>query len=120
VTAVASFCRELSEEHGVEVEFHPESVPRQQNALRHSGSKHFEVRLKGTPNEIELTVRDSGVGFDREEAMTGHGLGLTSMNERIKPVHGKLSVDSHLAERTIIRATVPLNLGATKAAHAGT
>ena len=137
VTAAASFCRELSEEHGVEVEFHPESVPRQlpqevalclfrvlqeslQNALKHSGSKHFEVRLKGTPDEIELTACDSGVGFDPEEAMRGRGLGLTSMIERLKLVHGKLSIDSRLAQGTVIRATVPLNLGATKAAHAGT
>jgi PAS domain S-box-containing protein len=136
VTAAASFCRELSEEHGVEVVFHSESVPKQlphevalclfrvlqeslQNAVKHSGSKHFEAWLKGTPTEIELTVRDSGVGFDAEEAMSGRGLGLTSMKERLKLVHGKLSVDSHLARGTVIRASVPLNFGA-RAASAGT
>jgi len=123
-------------EHGVEAAFHAESVPKQlpqevalclfrvlqeslQNAIKHSESKHFEVWLKGTPNEIELTVRDSGVGFDPQEAIRGRGLGLTSMNERLKLVHGKLSIDSQLAHGTVIRATVPLNLG-TKAAHAGT
>jgi len=136
VTAAASFCKELSEEHGVEVAFHSESVPKQlpqeialclfrvlqeslQNAVKHSGSKHFEAWLKGAPREIELTVRDSGVGFDPEEAMTRRGLGLTSMKERLKLVHGKLSVDSHLAQGTVIRASVPLNFGA-RAANAAT
>jgi PAS domain S-box-containing protein len=136
VTAAASFCKELSEEHGVEVAFHSESVPKQlpqevalclfrvlqeslQNAVKHSGSKHFEAWLKGTPGEIELTVRDSGVGFNLEEAMSRRGLGLTSMKERLKLVHGKLSVDSHLAQGTVIRASVPLNFGA-RAANAGT
>jgi PAS domain S-box-containing protein len=136
VTAAASFCKELSDEHGVEVAFHSESVPKQlpqevalclfrvlqeslQNAVKHSGSKHFEAWLKGTPREIELTVRDSGVGFDPEEAMNRRGLGLTSMKERLKLVHGKLSVDSHLAQGTVICASVPLNFDA-RAAKAGT
>jgi PAS domain S-box-containing protein len=136
VTAAVSFCKELSEEHGVEVEVHSESVPKQlpqevalclfrvlqeslQNAIKHSGSKHFEVGLKATPNEIELTVRDSGVGFDPEEAVRGRGLGLTSMKERLKLVHGRLSVDSRVTQGTVIRAIVPLNFGA-RAANAGT
>jgi len=86
-----------------------------QNAVKHSGSKHFEVRIKGTPNELELTVRDSGVGFDPDEAIRGRGLGLTSMKERLKLVHGRLSVESRLAQGTIIRATVPLGSGAKAA-----
>ena len=134
-TAAASFCRELSEERVVEIEFQSEGVPKQlpreialclfrvlqeslQNGVKHSGSKHFEVRLRGTPNELELTVRDSGVGFDPDEATRGRGLGLTSMKERLKLVRGKLSVDSHLARGTVIRATVPLSRAATKAAGA--
>ena len=135
-TAAASFCKELSAEHGVEIEFHSETVPKHlpqeialclfrvlqeslQNGVKHSGSKHFEAWLKGTPHEVNLIVRDAGVGFDPEEAISGRGLGLTSMKERLKLVHGKLSVDSRPAEGTVIRATVPLNLGA-KIARAGT
>jgi PAS domain S-box-containing protein len=133
-TAAASFCRELSEEHGADVEFHSESVPKHlpqeialclfrvlqeslQNALKHSGSKRCEVSLKGTANKIELTVRDSGVGFDLEEAITKHGLGLISMKERLKLVQGELFVDSLFAQGTVIRATVPLGCG-TRAAGA--
>jgi signal transduction histidine kinase len=88
-----------------------------QNAVKHSGSKHFDVWLRGTSNEIELTVRDTGVGFDPEVALSGRGLGLTSMKERIKLVRGKIAVDSHLGQGTAIRATVPLNYG-TRAAGA--
>jgi PAS domain S-box-containing protein len=132
VTAAGSFCRELSEEHGVEIAFHSESMPKQlpreialcffrvlqeslQNALKHSGSKHFEVWLKGSPNEIELTVHDSGTGFDLEEAIRGRGLGLTSMKERLKLVRGRLSVESSLGQGTTICATVPFSSGARAA-----
>jgi PAS domain S-box-containing protein len=132
VTASGSLCREVSEEHGVEIAFHSESIPKQlpreialcffrvlqeslQNALKHSGSKHFEVWLKGSPNEIELTVHDSGTGFDLEAAIRGRGLGLTSMKERLKLVHGRLSVESRLAQGTTICATVPFSSGARAA-----
>jgi len=80
-----------------------------------AGQKHFEVRIKGTPNELELTVRDSGVGFDPDEAIRGRGLGLTSMKERLKLVHGRLSVESRLAQGTTIRAIVPFSSGSMAA-----
>jgi PAS domain S-box-containing protein len=132
VTAAGSFCGELSEEHGVEIAFHSESIPKDlpleialcffrvlqeslQNAVKHSGSKHFEVWLKGSPNEIELTVRDPGLGFDVEEAIRGRGLGLTSMKERLKLVHGRLSIESRLAQGTTIRATMPFSSSAKAA-----
>jgi signal transduction histidine kinase len=128
-TAAASFCKELGQERRVEVEFQSESVPEDlpreialcffrvlqeslQNAVKHSGTKHFEVWLKGKASELELIVRDSGVGFDPENGFRGHGLGLTSMKERLKLVHGKLSVESNIARGTVVRATAPLPFAA--------
>jgi signal transduction histidine kinase len=35
-----------------------------QNSAKHSGARHFEVRLWGTSREIHLTIGDSGAGFD--------------------------------------------------------
>jgi len=66
------------------------------------------VSLLGALNEIEVTVHDSGVGFDPEKAVVGHGLGLTSMKERLKIVDGYLSIDSRPQGGTTIRAKVPL------------
>jgi signal transduction histidine kinase len=53
-------------------------------------------------------VHDSGVGFDLEKAIGGHGLGLTSMKERLKLVDGLLSIDSRPEHGTTIHAHVPL------------
>ncbi len=136
VAAATSLCRELSQEKEVKVEFRSEGIPKNlpqeialclfrvlqeslQNGLKHSESKHFEVWLKGASNEIELTVRDSGVGFDPEVVLSGRGLGLTSMKERLKLVRGELAIDSELGRGTLIRATVPLKFGA-RVARAGT
>jgi signal transduction histidine kinase len=131
--ASASFCREHSDQHSVEINFHSENIPRElpeeislclfrilqealQNATRHSGSRHFQVSLKRRANNIELAVQDSGIGFKPEEAIKGPGLGLTSMQERLKLVNGQLSVDSGPQRGTTIHARVPLS---PKSAGAG-
>ncbi len=124
--AAAGFCREVSERQGVEIDFHGENVPEElsqeislclfrvmqealQNAIKHSGSRHFDVSLNGELNEIQLTVRDSGIGFDPEKGINRRGLGLTSMKERLKLVDGQLSVKSQPLIGTTVYARVPLN-----------
>jgi PAS domain S-box-containing protein len=131
--AAAGFCREVSNRQGVEIDFHSEKIPKDlskedslclfrvlqeaiQNATRHSGSRHFEVSLRAGLSEIELTVRDSGIGFDLQDAMKRRGLGLTSIRERLKLVNGNLSIDSQPQHGTTIQARIPL---ATRMKSAG-
>jgi len=123
VAAARNLCGEFAELQRVEIEFHTENVSKElpaeislslfrvlqealQNAIKHSGSRQFDVSLTSRTNEIELTVRDSGIGFKPEEAIKGRGLGLTSMRERLKLVGGQLSIESQ--HGTTIRARVPL------------
>jgi signal transduction histidine kinase len=134
-TAAAGFCRDFSFRHGVEI-IHSENIPKDlpkevsiclfrvlqealQNATKHSGSQHFEVSLSGGPSEIQLTVRDSGKGFDPKEAMNGKGLGLISVRERLKLVSGDLSIDSYPQRGTTIQARVPLTAQTKSAAIGG-
>jgi PAS domain S-box-containing protein len=131
--AAAGFCRELSERQKVKIDFHSGDIPQNlppeialclfrvlqealQNAAKHSRSSHFQVSLNGAPGEIQMTVRDSGIGFNPAEAMNGGGLGLTSMRERLKLVHGELTIESQSRLGTVVRATVPL-LAIAKAAQ---
>ena len=124
--AVTGFCRELSERQtlSIPVRFDgvPQTLPHEvslclfrvlqeavHNAVKYSGVREFEVSLTGGANEIELSVHDSGIGFDPAAASRRHGLGLTSMRERLRLVNGQLSVESKPQHGTIIRARVPLN-----------
>jgi PAS domain S-box-containing protein len=124
--AMKGFCRELSEQHKVEIHFSQSDVPENvsgetslclfrvlqeglHNALKHSGVRQFEVELRGTPDEILLLIRDSGLGFDPKKAMKGSGLGLISMQERLKLVNGDLTIDSQQKRGTQIRARVPFS-----------
>ena len=63
------------------------------------------------PNEVLLTVRDSGCGFDVHAAKRGSGIGLTSMQERVWLVNGEIHVESKPMQGTTIRVRVPLKAG---------
>jgi PAS domain S-box-containing protein len=130
--ALRGFCQEFSEQQTVEVDFKTHDLPTPlspdislclfrvlqealHNAAKHSGVLYFEVRLWGTPDEIHLTISDSGVGFDVEATKASRGLGLISMQERLKLLNGTLAIESQLQRGTTIHASVPLksNIGPT-------
>ncbi len=79
--------------------------------MQHSGVRQFDARLWATSDEIHLTVSDCGVGFNLETAKKAGGLGLNRMQERLKLVKGKLSIDSQPKRGTTIHARVPVRLG---------
>jgi signal transduction histidine kinase len=125
VTAAKSFCHELSEQRNVRIEFKhsdiPATIPKEislclfrvlqealQNAINHSAEQNFTVEVHGTKEEISLTVSDSGIGFNWQDAMNRRGLGLISMRERLRLVNGELSIQSASGRGTIVLARVPL------------
>jgi PAS domain S-box-containing protein len=126
--AIRGFCREFGEQQKVEIDckIHDLPVPLSpdislcffrvlqealHNSAKHSGVRHFEVELWGTPDEIHLTVSDSGAGFDIDAAKASRGLGLISMAERLKLLSGTLSIESQLQRGTTIHARVPFSSG---------
>jgi PAS domain S-box-containing protein len=123
--AIAAFCKKLSDEKRIEIDFVSEGITQKVsdevsvslyrileeallNATSYSGSKSIQVVLKYQSNEVQLIVRDSGIGFDVEEALKGPGFGLTIMQERVKMVGGALSIESQPKRGTTIHARVPL------------
>ena len=134
--AMRGFCQEFADQQKVEIAFNAHDLPSPlspeislclfrvlqealHNSAKHSGVKHFEARLWGTSDEIHLTVKDSGAGFDHEAAKESRGLGLISMEERVKLLKGTLSIDSQPKRGTSIEARVPLNWGSDSMRAAG-
>ena len=78
------------------------------NANKHSGVKRVEVQLRERSGEIHLVIADSGRGFDIAAAKQGRGLGLTSMQERVRLVNGTISIESKPMGGTTIHVRVPL------------
>jgi len=75
--------------------------------------------LWGTSGDVHLTISDLGSGFDTEAAVRGQGLGITSMQERLKLVKGDLTITSQPQRGTTIHARVPLDLESQSARAAG-
>jgi PAS domain S-box-containing protein len=135
-SAVQSFCRELSAQRNVRIVFKhsdiPAVVPKEislclfrvvqealQNALKHSGAQDFAVELRGTQEGIRLSVTDSGIGFDCQDAINRGGLGLISMRERLRLVKGELSIESVPGGGTTVLAQVPYSHEHQSMASAG-
>lgn len=123
--AMREFCREFAEHRKVEVEFRSMDLRTRltpeaslglyrvlqealQNAVKHSGTQRFEVELFTASGAVHLAVRDSGVGFDPAAAIRGRGLGLTSMQERMKLINGKFLIESQPGKGTTIHTWVHL------------
>jgi len=125
VAAMRSFCQEFGDQHRLEITFRSHDLPGASpspeislslfrvlqealhNASKHSGVRHFEVHLWGMPGELHLSVSDSGAGFDTNATKRNRGIGLMSMNERLKLIKGELSIESQPNRGTTIHACVP-------------
>jgi len=125
VAAMRGFCRELAEQRDVQIDFIHSGVPGAlpqavslclfrvlqeglANAVKHSGARQFEARLERVFDELQLTIRDSGVGFDPGIAMYNEGIGLISMRERLSWVKGTMSITSKPQNGTEITVRVPV------------
>lgn len=85
-----------------------------QNVKKHAEAANIFVRLLCTEDGLEICIHDDGCGFDRsEDAAFPKGLGLTSMAERVKALHGMLQVKSQAGIGTEILAWVPLSEGSS-------
>ncbi|EGW40600.1 ATP-binding protein, partial [Desulfosporosinus sp. OT] len=82
------------------------------NALKHSGSNKLKFHIEMSESGLELTVRDSGKGFDTSKiddwSLTGAHFGIVGMNERFKSLGGDLKVSSTIGRGTMLKATIPI------------
>jgi NarL family two-component system sensor histidine kinase LiaS len=76
------------------------------NVARHSGARQAFVLLEQQNGEIQLSVRDEGVGFDEESVSSG--MGLSSMQERAEAIGGFTRVNSRPGAGTEVRVVLPL------------
>lgn len=121
--AADSFCRDLSHQHRVRIDFRHDGVPEDlspetevglyrvmqeavMNAVKHSGATLVEVALHGNGEGLHLEVVDQGKGFNADAALMHDGLGLVSMRERLYLIGGELVVQSRPGEGTTVRAHV--------------
>jgi signal transduction histidine kinase len=82
------------------------------NIARHAKARHVWVELRRQGEEVHLSVRDDGAGFDvraaQERALQGGSFGLLGMRERAELAGGVLTMQSAPTQGTEICLRFPL------------
>jgi signal transduction histidine kinase len=125
--AARSFCRDVSNRHDLQVEYVDEDVPSRlpdgvaislfrvlqealSNTLKHAAARHCSVVLRGSADAVSLRIADDGRGFTTDAVRKGQGLGLISMQERLKLVNGTVVIESGVGGGTVVLARVPVRV----------
>jgi signal transduction histidine kinase len=125
VTALESYIGNFKDEERIEVsltaELGEERVPFQtsiciyrvavealRNVSRHSGAVSAMISLRRDDGSLELRVSDSGKGFDVRAFRKSGGLGLVSIEERLRLLQGSCEIHSSPEKGTTLVARVPL------------
>ena len=124
--ALRSYVREFSEREKIPVVFAPRKVPSRiptdvgsalyrivqeslRNIVKHAGKVSVRITLTGGSNQISLSIRDTGIGFDARSVQGKGGLGLISIQERTRLVHGEFSLETLPGRGVTIKIRVPLS-----------
>ena len=124
--ALREECDRYSKQLGIPIGFTGEQVPAPlpndvllclyrvaqeslRNIAKHAKATEITVQLHGRPGGVGLQIEDMGDGFDVNEARKGGGLGLISMEERIRVVNGTFDIRSEPGRGTTVDVFVPLD-----------
>jgi PAS domain S-box-containing protein len=122
--ALESYCAEFSGREGIRValdieegisEIHPRialclyriAQEALRNVAKHSGATSAHVRLSTANGGIRLIISDQGVGYDYSQARAKGGLGLISMEERVRLLGGSFHVTTRPQKGTEVRVQIP-------------
>lgn len=124
--AVRAYAAEFALAHGLHLTFEdggiPDALPADTalciyrvaqealtNVARHARARHVILSLSHVSGGVELVVSDDGRGFEPAAVRGPLGLGLTSMEERMRLARGTLILDSGPGRGTRVRAWVPID-----------
>jgi two-component system sensor histidine kinase UhpB len=89
------------------------------NVVAHAAADCTEVRLIRTTEVIQLTIADDGRGFDIGHARAdSKGLGLVSVNERVRLAGGTMSLVTERNKGTRVCVRIPLGQSTSATARA--
>ena len=76
------------------------------NLVKHASAKNATVALQVSGGQVELDIRDDGIGFDSASPASGNG--LASLHKRTAALGGRLKIDSEPGRGTRVRLQFPV------------
>jgi signal transduction histidine kinase len=86
------------------------------NCVRHARASRIAVSVSRLADGLAVTVADDGVGFN--PAQRAGGLGLRGIEERVRDLHGVLTIRSGAGAGTTLTMKVPLSKDSVEVTHA--
>ena len=83
------------------------------NIARHAHAKHVSLRVSEIGKELQIEIRDDGVGFAPQAVEAGH-YGLLGMRERVVLAGGRLEIQSEVGKGTCILIHFSLENGGSE------
>jgi signal transduction histidine kinase len=77
------------------------------NACKHSKSEKVTVSMTQEGEDVQLEVRDWGIGFDPESVEEGH-FGLEGIRQRVRLLGGRLTIETTPGSGALVRVVVPI------------
>jgi signal transduction histidine kinase len=78
------------------------------NSMSHGNARKIDLSFEHNTNELELILKDNGIGFDMKKAYAGKGMGLKNIYSRVQSYNGTISVNSEVNEGTEFRIKLPV------------
>jgi len=88
------------------------------NVQKHAAATQVHVCLSSSDHQAELSITDNGSGFDAQSLNRNTGLGLNSIEERIRFLGGNIRIESAPGSGASIQVNIPVR--STAAARAAT
>jgi len=85
------------------------------NVAKHSGAKRAVISISSSDDVLRVAIQDDGHGFELDRAK-GKGLGLISMEERVRHLGGTFSILPKPGDGTRIEIGIPLETNPPPAA----
>jgi signal transduction histidine kinase len=126
VDAIKSECDNFTQREGIVVTYRPKGIPPTvprdiavciyriiqeglRNIAKHAQASKAQISLVDKDDSIHLSIKDTGIGFDPTQVKKKTGLGLASMEERVRLIQGDFSIQSKRGQGTVIRVRAPLS-----------
>lgn len=64
------------------------------NSIKHSHATNIDVELSYDNQVLKMSVKDNGVGFSKESAFSGKGIGWKNIKSRLSLINGDININS--------------------------
>jgi two-component system CheB/CheR fusion protein len=122
--ALKAYCADFAKQNGIDTRCTERNLPRAipprlgltiyrvvqealRNVAKHSGARKAAVSVAGKNGTITLSITDSGRGFDSSRSKK-RGLGLISMEERVRQTGGTFTMKSTPGKGVHIDVRIPV------------